>query len=78
MLKKKNPIPNISVTSNGKTIILSNCFIGDGKKLKFIKKQEKNGSLSSIGINKRIRFLLCIIDIFSKCAWVVPLKDKKD
>ena len=27
--------------------------------------------------NKRIRFLLCIIDIFSKYTWVVPLKDKK-
>ena len=27
--------------------------------------------------NKGIRFLLCIIDIFSKYAWVVPLKDKK-
>ena len=27
--------------------------------------------------NKGIRFLLCVIDIFSKCAWVVPLKDKK-
>ena len=26
---------------------------------------------------KRIRFLLCVIDIYSKCAWVVPLKDKK-
>ena len=26
---------------------------------------------------KGIRFLLCVIDIFSKCAWVVPLKDKK-
>ena len=26
---------------------------------------------------KRIRFLLCVIDIFSKYAWVVPLKDKK-
>ena len=23
------------------------------------------------------RFLLCAIDIFSKCPWVVPLKDKK-
>ena len=23
------------------------------------------------------RFLLCVIDIFSKCAWVIPLKDKK-
>ena len=28
--------------------------------------------------NKRIRFLLCVIDIFSKYAWLVPLKDKKD
>ena len=27
--------------------------------------------------NKGIRFLLCIIDIFSKYAWVVPLKDEK-
>ena len=27
--------------------------------------------------NKGIRFLLCAIDIFSKHAWVVPLKDKK-
>ena len=27
--------------------------------------------------NKGIRFLLCVIDIFSKYEWVVPLKDKK-
>ena len=27
--------------------------------------------------NKGIRFLLCIIDIYSKYAWVAPLKDKK-
>ena len=27
--------------------------------------------------NTGIRFLLCVIDIFSKYAWVVPLKDKK-
>ena len=27
--------------------------------------------------NKRFRFLLCFIDIFSKYAWVVPIKDKK-
>ena len=26
--------------------------------------------------NKGIRFLLCVIEIFSKYAWVVPLKDK--
>ena len=27
--------------------------------------------------NKGFRFLLCVIDIFGKCKWVVPLKDKK-
>ena len=27
--------------------------------------------------NKGFRFLLCVIDIFSRYAWVVPLKDKK-
>ena len=27
--------------------------------------------------NKRTRFLLFVIDIFIKCAWVIPLKDKK-
>ena len=27
--------------------------------------------------NKGFRFLLCVIDIFSKHAWVVPLNDKK-
>ena len=27
--------------------------------------------------NKEICLLLCVIDIFSKYAWVIPLKDKK-
>ena len=27
--------------------------------------------------NKVFRFLLCVLDIFSKYAWVVSLKDKK-
>ena len=27
--------------------------------------------------NKEFRFLLCVIHIFSKYAWVIPLKDKK-
>ena len=27
--------------------------------------------------NKGIRCLFCVIDIFSKYAWVTPLKDKK-
>ena len=27
--------------------------------------------------NKGFTFLLCVIDIYSKYAWVVPLRDKK-
>ena len=27
--------------------------------------------------DKGFRFLLCVIHIFSKYAWVVPVKDKK-
>ena len=27
--------------------------------------------------NKGFIFLLCVIDIYSKYAWVIPLKDKK-
>ena len=27
--------------------------------------------------NKGIHFLLCVIDIFNKYAWVLPLKDKR-
>ena len=27
--------------------------------------------------NKGIRFLLCIMDIYSNYAWIVPLKGKK-
>ena len=27
--------------------------------------------------NKGVRYLLCAINLFSKCAFVVPLKDKK-
>ena len=27
--------------------------------------------------NKQIRFSLCVIDMFSKYAWVIPLKDRR-
>ena len=27
--------------------------------------------------NNKIKYLLCVIDLFSKYAWVVPIKDKK-
>ena len=28
--------------------------------------------------NNQILFLSCVLDVFSKCAWVVSLKDRKD
>ena len=40
----------ISATSNGKTMILSECAICGSKKSKFIKKQEAKGLLSNLGI----------------------------
>ena len=33
---------------------------------------------SLIKYNKGVKYLLCAIDLFSKCAWVIPLKDKKN
>ena len=27
--------------------------------------------------NKGIKYLLCAMDLFSKYAWVIPIKDKK-
>ena len=40
----------MSGTSNGKTMILSNCAICGSKRSKFTKKQEANTLLSSLGI----------------------------
>ena len=35
--------------------------------------------MQSLGkYNKGIKYLLCMIDLFSKYAWVVPMKDKKE
>ena len=28
--------------------------------------------------DRGFRFLLCVIDIYSKYVWVIPLKDKKE
>ena len=53
MQKKKNTEsvdPNVSATSNGKTMILSKCAICGSKKSKFINKQEIKGLLSNLSI----------------------------
>ena len=44
----------------------SNIWVADLADMQLIRKYKKG-----------VRFLLCVIDIFSKYAWIVPLKDKK-
>ena len=46
----KNIKPQISSTSNGKTMMISNCAVCNSKKCKFTKKQEAKGLLSKLGI----------------------------
>ena len=46
----ENINPQVSSTSNSKTMILSKCTICNSKKSKFINKQEAKGSLSKLGI----------------------------
>ena len=46
--RKNTKNSKISRTSNGKTMILSNCGICGSKKSRFIKKQEAKGLLSSM------------------------------
>ena len=45
----KNINPQISSTSNDRTMILSKCAICGSKKSKFIKQQEAKGLLSKLG-----------------------------
>ena len=46
----ENINPNVPKTSNGRTMLLSNCAICNSKKLRFIKCQEAKGLLSNLGI----------------------------
>ena len=54
----------INVSTSGRTVKM---------KIILIKNYTKHKPI----YNKRIHFLLCVIDIFSKYAWLIPLKDKK-
>ena len=46
----ENIYPKVSKTSNGRTILLSNCAICNSKKSRFIENQEAKGLLSNLGI----------------------------
>ena len=53
----------ISVTSNGKTMILSKCATCGAKKSKFVKKQEAKGLLSNLGIRTLLSKIPLLGDI---------------
>ena len=62
--------------NNNTTLIISNSEMDDI--LKIIKSLEDLADMQLLSkYNKGIRFLLCVIDIFSKYPWVVHSKDKK-
>ena len=46
----ENINPEVSSSSNGRTMILSKCAICGSKKSRFIKNQEAKGLLSKLGI----------------------------
>ena len=59
----KNINPQLSSTSNGKTMILSKCAICNSKKSKFTKQQEAKGLLSKLGIKTQLSKIPLLGDI---------------
>ena len=55
--------PKVSSSSNGKTMILSNCAICGSKKSRFIKNQEAKGLLSKLGIKTPLSKIPLLGDI---------------
>ena len=52
--------PKIVRTKNGRIILVSKCTLCDSKKSKFIKEQEANGLLSSLGIRTPLSKILLV------------------
>ena len=48
---KESKKPRVEKANNGKPMLLSKCVVCNCKKLRFIKEQEANGLLSSLGIS---------------------------
>ena len=59
----ENINPKISKTSNGRTMVLSNCAICNSKKSRFIRNQEAKGLLSNLGIRTRLSKVPILRDI---------------
>ena len=59
----ENINPKVSNTSNGRTMILSNCAICGNKKSSFIKNQETKGLLSNLGLRTPLSKVPVLDDI---------------
>ena len=59
----KNIDPQVSGTSNGKTMILSKCAVCNSKNSRFIKEQEAKGLLSKLGIKTPLNKIPILSDI---------------
>ena len=55
--------PQVSKTTNGKTMILSTCTICGSKKSKFIKEQQAKGLLSNLGLKTPLNEIPLLGDI---------------
>ena len=62
----ENINPKFSKTSNGRTMVLSNCAICNSKKSRFIKNQEAKGLLSNLGIRTPLSKVSILGDILFK------------
>ena len=55
--------PEVSKTTNGKTMMLSKCVVCGSKKSKFIKEQQSKGLLSNLGIKTPLNTIPLLGDI---------------
>ena len=59
----KNIKPQLSSTSNAKTMMVSKCAVCNSRKCRFIKKQEAKGLLSKLGIKTPLNKIPILDDI---------------
>ena len=59
----ENINPKVSKTSNGRTVVLSNCAICNSQNSRFIKNQKTKGLLSNLGIRTPISKLPILGDV---------------
>ena len=72
----ENINPKVSKTSNGRTMLWSNCVICGSKKSGFIKNQEAKGLLSNVGIRTPLSRVPILGDIlfWIQLHWCVYIK----